>query len=459
MEGITPQRLPLAVSQENRDGTVGKDARLVNGFIESVDKEHIEVYKRPGMALFSQATAAAGCGVYSWEGALYTIWGNTLYKDNVAVSGTVNTTGGVYTFSSCLGATPKLFLHNGAAAYTYSVSGGLVHVTDVDFPTSAVKGSAYLDGTVYVMTPKAVIDGSGINDPTSWDPLNSLVAQIEPDGGVFLSKQLVYVIAFKQWSVEVFYDAGNAAGSPLGTVQGAKVSIGCRHQDSVQNLEGTLYWIAQARGGGLSVWAMDSLKAQQVSPPAIDRLLQQADFATVRSWTARIVGHKLYAITLVSSNLTLVYDATSRRWYQWTDANGNYLPIVGSSVTEDQQTLLQHESSGVVYKLEMTNYTDAGSAIVFDLYTPNYDGGTRKLKYLHSIDFVADQTVGSLLSVRNSDDDYQSWTNFRQVDLSRKRPRLTQCGSFRRRAYHLRHVANTPLRIRALELQLDLGEL
>ena len=81
------------------------------------------------------------------------------------------------------------------------------------------------------------------------------------------------------------------------------------------------------------------------------------------------------------------------------------------------------------------------------------------LKYLHSMDFVADQTAGSTLMVRKTDDDYQTWSNPRMVDLGTHRPRLISNGSFRRRAYHFRHACNTALRIKAVELQLDIGTL
>ncbi len=451
-----PQRLPLAVSPENRDETTNRDAKIINGYLEQVSKEDIMIYKRPGLATYSTATAGAGCGIYNWLGNIYTIWGATLYKDNVAVSGTVDTTGGVYTFSQCLGATPKLFFQNGVKAYTYDAGAGLVNVSDGDYPAAAQKGSAYLDGTTYVMTGKASIQGSALNDPTSWDPANVLIAQIEPDGGIFLAKQLVYVIAFKQWSVEVFYDAGNAAGSPLAPVQGAKVSVGCKHQDTVRELEGTLFWLSQSRGGSIGVMEMDGLKAKTISTPAIERLLQQADFTTVYSWVTKVAGHKLYVVTLTASNLTLAYDVTSQRWYQWTDSGGNYFPIISSTISSAQQPLLQHATNGLVYKMEITNYTDQGALITFDLYTPNYDGGTRMGKYMHSMDVVADQTTGSTLQIRKSDDDYQTWSNFRTVDLGSKRPRLTGCGTFRRRAYHLRHACNTPFRISAIEPQLDI---
>ena len=459
MEDQGPKRLPLAAAIENRSESVEKDSRLLNGFIEQTQEKELWVYKRPGMVQYSGVTAGTGRGLYNWSGNVYSIVGGTVYKDGVAVSGSVDTTNGTYTFSACLGATPKLFMQNGVKAYTYDSSGGLVNVSDVDYPTTTCKGSGYLDGTTYVMTSTANVYGSGINDPTSWTASNMLVAQIEPDGGVALSKQLVYIIALKQWSTEVFYDAGNASGSPLAQVQGAKANFGCRHQDTVREIDGSLYWVSQTRSGSVSVVVMDGLKITAVSTPPIDRLLQQSAFSTVYSWTTKIAGHKFYVLTLVDLNLTLVFDITSKRWYQWTDANGNYLPIVAATFSPAQQPLVQHASNGKVYTLSMGTYLDDGGDIVWDLYTPNFDGGVKLRKILFGMDFVADQTPGSVLQVRCSDDDYTTWSNFRKVDLGQKYPRLTNCGTFRRRAYHFRHVCNTALRIKAVDLHLDIGTL
>lgn len=452
-----PKRFPLVVTLATREADTTTDARLVNCFIERTGEDSFDLYKRPGWAIYYTQAAATGRGIYRWKTNIYTIVGNTLYKDNVAVAGTVDTTNGVYTFSECLGATNKLFMYNGVEAYTYDPSGGLVNVTDADFPAAGVKGSAYLDGTTYVMLATAHIQGSGLNDPTSWDPLNDLVAQIEPDGGVCLAKQLVYVVALKEKSVEAFYDAGNATGSPLGPVQGVKISTGCRHADTVRDLDGILFWVGQSDSGGLNVMAMEGMKSSTISTPVIDRILQNADFTTVYSWAARVGGHIMYVLTLVNANLTLVYDVTSKWWYQWTDALGNYIPFVGATDSTDKQTLVQHADDGKVYKLDMGYYNDNGSLFAVDIYTPNFDGGVRLTKYMGNLCFIADQTPGSILQVRKSDDDYRTWSNFREVDLGKKNPRLTKNGSFDRRAYHLRHKRNTPLRIRAMEMPLTLG--
>jgi len=458
-----PKRLPLIVDPENRDQTTEKDARLVNAYIETKGESSIYIYQRPGLGGATQPSGGTGTGrgIYNWRGDIYSIVGNTLYKGSTS-KGAVDTTNGVYRFSQCLGATPKLQLGNGVKAYNYDDGAGLVEITDVDFPSAFVKGWAYLDGTTYVATSAAAIRGSDINDPVNWNALNTITAQIEPDGGVALGKQLVYVILFKQWSTEIFYDAANASGSPLGTVQGAKVNYGCVNQDSVQEIDGAHYWLTTNRGSSVQVGKLDNLKFEIISTKPIERLLDGADITSVYSFQLKHDGHSFYVITLVNENLTLAYDIRERMWAQWTDASGNYFPIVSSTYQNTHEQLLQHESNGKIYIADNGYATDDSSIITVDIYTPQFDGGTRRRKQMNLMSFVCDQKEGSLLKVRHNDFDYQAtkWSNFRTVDLSKQNPFITNEGTFRRRAYNFRHAQPVRMpRLQAVEMQIDLGSI
>ena len=453
-----PIRLPLSVSPENRDASALRDAKIINGFIEPVSKDEIWVYKRPGLVLRTPTQAGAGLGICNWHGNIYTIVGGALYRDTSLI-GTVTTDGTPWRFTGILGATPKLFMKCASTAYTYDPVGGLVSVSSANYPSPTALGMSYLDGTVYVGTQGTTLRGSAINDMTTWDTLNSIQAQIESDNIIALQKQLVYVIVFKEWSIEVFYDAGNSTGSPLAPVQGAKVNVGCRSDASIQEIEGTLLWVSQSRTGSVSVYLMDNLKPQQISTPAIDRLLEEADFTVVYSWNAKIYGHRFYVLTLKNSNLTLAYDLQSNRWYQWTDPNGNYMPYIGSTYSAAREPLLLHESNGNIYVFNALYYMDDGVPFLVEITTPNFDGGTRKRKFMKSVDFVADQMNGNVMTIQKSDDDYQTWSMPREVDLSKLRPRLINFGTFRRRAFRIRHRRNYPLRLKAVELQIELGTL
>lgn len=452
-------RLPLVVFPENRDESTAKDSKLINAFGEKVLNETSRVVKRPGTVRYLQVTSAGGQGngCYNWQGTVYSVVGGTFYAGATSIGG-VNSSG-PYKFNSILGATPTLFFHNRQAAYGYNSTSGLFVVNPSQL-ASMVPGQAYLDATTYVMNPSAGIYGSGLNGIASsdWDPLNLIVAQIEPDGGVALAKQLVYVIAFKNWSTEVFYDAGNPNGSPLGAVQGGKVDFGCRSGDLVADIDGVLLWVTQTRNGSLDIMQMESLKATVISIPPVVKLLEKADFSIGWALGVTLLGHRFYIITLKNSSITLVYDLSSGLWAQWQDPNGNYFPFVASTYLADGSVILQHETDGYLYKLDPSSATDNGINFTMQIVTPLFDGGVRLKKTLYRLDFIADQISDSLI-VNNSDDDYQTWTNPRTVDLSVESPHLSTCGTFRKRAYKILYTGAYPLRLSDLEPHLDVGSL
>lgn len=462
-----PARLPLVVQTGNRNGSVVQDARLVNCYVETDSAQQLWIYKRPGMAVAYTTTPAAGLGCYNWQGDIYAVFAGTLYKNGVSVPGAsgLNTAGGRYYFSQILGATPKLLLKNSQKAYAYEPAGGLssdLHTLDTDYPATTVGGIEYLNGATYVMQPGGQIWGSAVNsvtDPADWNPLDFIAAQIEPDNGVCLAKQLVYLIALGEWSTEVFFDAGNPEGSPLGNVQGSKISYGCANADSVQQIDDQLFWISSTRSAGVQVSTLKALTHQVISTKAIDRLLQGADLSIVYSWQLKVNGHSFYILTIKNSNLTLVYDLVENEWHQWTDTNGNYVPIVASTFDSQKRHILQHETDGKLYYCSPNYYNDAGSKIFVDIYTPIFDANSARRKHLSRMEFVADQQVGSTLYARCSDDDYKTWSNFRSVRLDVKKPSLINCGTFIKRAYHFRHWANTPLRMQAVDVQYDMGTL
>ena len=460
-----PPRLPLVVVTSNRNESVTKDARLVNCYIEVTREGELDIYKRPGLEEADEVIAGKmGRGVYFWEGSVYSIFEGTIYKDGSVLGTGLDDTNGAYRFDAILGATPKLVFGNGKKAY--ATDGSTVsndfHSIDSDYPEETVKGFAYLNGPIYVMQQEAVIWGSAVNSvdqPGDWDPLNFIRAQIEPDHGVFMTKQLVYVVALKQWSTEYFFDAGNPTRSPLGSVQGMKVHYGCAHADSVQKIDDVLIFLSTNQTASLQVSMLNQGAFQVVSTPAIDRLMNDIDTSVIYSWQLKIGGHSFYVITFKNSNLTLAYDITQELWFQWTDSDGNYFPIVASTYDAAGRHVLQHESNGKLYYIDSKNYKDVDKPIVVDIITPIFDGDTYRRKQLNVMKFVADQVKGSVLKVRRSDDDYQTWSQWRDVDLSKPSPMLINCGTFRKRAYHFRHAQDLPFRIRAVEVQYDVGSL
>jgi hypothetical protein len=388
--------------------------------------------------------------------------GNPLVQGNYYTIDTVGTTD--FTLIGAPSNTPGItFLCTG-------ISAGTGTVFTQSFPgTTIVKGFAYLDGTLYVMDDQGQIWGTlgppqgNFDDPSQWDPLNVIVARDEPDAGVFLWKQQSYVIAFKEWTTEAFYDAGNPTGSPLSPVIGAKTPYGCVSGETVQEIDDTLIWVTANRMSSPQVVMMQELRARVISTPQVERLLDTANQASMVSFAVKHGGHRFYVLTIYDFNLTLVFDLNTEFWFQWTDKDGNYWPLVDRTFDATGKHIVQARTGGTIYYIEGDyDYpTDAGDVVPVDIITPNTTFGVDRRKTITAMHFNGDQTSGSNLYVRVNDKDYDptGWTNFRVVDMGQKRPMLYNCGTFYRRAWHLRHMAPTPFRIKWVDLQMDLGTL
>lgn len=340
-----------------------------------------------------------------------------------------------------------------------------VALTDVPlsvYPSDLVSGCCYLDGVIYVMDYSNNIYGSNLNNPLVWNPTNVIKAQNEPSYGTYLLRQLSYLVAFKQFSIEFFYNAGNPTGSALLPVQGAFIPIGCENTGTVQQIDGNIYFVSSTATTSYQVMALQNLKLTVISTPPVERILEalQSNIG-IQSFSFSYKGHIFYGIAADSLSYTLVYDISQNLWYKWEIYGGNSKIISQTNSSNfNDPTPIYFQIAGAQFVFQVNDeYLDDTFPIVFDLYTPNFDGGSRKRKVLNSLEIIGDQQEGSLLKIRCSEDDYQTWSNYRTVDMSKKRPRLINCGTFRKRAYHIHQVSNTPLRIKAIEVNVEEGEL
>ena len=461
---MDPQRIPLVAPIGARYSSLSVDSRLVNCYAEQgLSQGEFFVYKRPGFVTQSAgAGAAAAHGAFTWLGDVYMVWGGTLYKNGGSLGAVDGTAAYGFTAMSGKGITRVMFLTNGVAAYTVSTTGT---ITDVTAAIVATIGSAtwlpycaFLDAYISILDTMGTIWTCTQGDPATWPALNYVSAWLEPDAPIALAKQLSYLVCVKEYYTQLFYDAGNATGSPLSAVPGAKINFGGRDGRTVVECGGDLIWVARTREGGVAVVLMSALKATPISTSREERLLQAADFSgAVYAWSAKVGGHRFYVVTVVNSNLTLVYDLTARLWYQWEDPSGNYLPYAFATIGAGNGVTLQHATSGATLGMDIAAYQDAGAIFTADIYTPNYRGGTQRQKTLTRLDMQGDRNGASTVRLYYSDDDYQTWTDAGTADLSTDEPFWADLGSFRRRAFRFSQSANAPMRVEAIEALVDVG--
>jgi hypothetical protein len=208
------------------------------------------------------------------------------------------------------GETPTDYAETGSNLYA------ITQITDVDYPINTVRGVVFLDGFFFVMTPKGEINQSALEDPLTWSSLDFIQSQYDPSRGVAIAKSGSYIVAFKERSIEFFYNAGNPVGSVLSPVQNANVQIGCATDGAIQDIGGgSVVFIGKAQNGsGYSVFTLTGTSPQKISTPAIEKYIGQDGLSEVHSWFSQVGSHALYGITLVTTEKTLVYDLTTQQW-------------------------------------------------------------------------------------------------------------------------------------------------
>jgi hypothetical protein len=325
------------------------------------------------------------------------------------------------------------------------------------FPTPHIPRPEFIDGYMLLAAANSMdIYNSDVDNIYGWGGGNFVSAEMWPDNIVALARQNNQLVAFGSISTEFFYDAASASGSPFARNEGTVLQIGNVAPYAIYENERFLIFIGQSESGGRAAWMIEGFSPKKVSTEAIERILDAAGSAisTAKGFGIRTKGHLFYVINLASC--TLVYDVEEKVWHEWstnvatahTTFTYNYHTDIGSG-----KAALLHNTDGYIYTVEPLIYEDNATAILADAYTMKYDGGTMNRKFMHNLNVVSDQN--STYTIRWSDDDYTTWNSF--LTLNATRPFITRLGSFRRRAFNVRHTANEDFRIEAIEFEVDVG--
>lgn len=462
-----PDRTPVVhfhAQIETRDGSLGKDARNVNAYAESTP-EGMMMVKRPGLVLADSHPAGTAQGTFFFGGQGWSIINNTARAIGGGTAIAIPSAGSASAqFDSLQNAlnplAPTTLLHSADGLWVFN-GVTATKVTDADYPSSTLPGVCELDGTFYVMqTTTGRIFGSAVGDPTSWDALNFIGAGVQMGTGVAVHRHLNYVLGFYSNGLQAFYDNNNPTGSPLSPAGNASWLTGCASGASVVELNDVTFFLSRTAQNGIAVSMLEGLQLGIVSTPFVEKVLNAADLTGLRAMGLRVAGHPFYLLSIPAAAVTLAYDALMKRWDCWSSRVGgvdtafagcNYLPSnAGGS------GWLQDPSSGAVYSLTESALDDAGQPIVVKLRTRAVDWGTRKRKFFGEGLLLAD-TVASTLTESHSDDDYQTWSTPRTIDLASDKKMLQRNGSARSRAFELVHAASTPLRVWGLEFEVEAG--
>ncbi len=467
---------PLLSVMDSRDSTGTYDDLALNCLTEIVkmgEDTQISIIKRDGTEEII-ATTGSGVvrGIFFWhqQNKLFVAIGDDIYIYQ-APAFTLATT---LTSAFALATTEV-----GFCSYLYSDGTQVVMCTDGTTlnritTANAITASATVAATVGTHIPHPVYyDGylllvksetgdcynSDLDDPTTWTAGNFITAEINPDVVTDVARINNYFILFGTESIEYFYNAGNPTGTPFAR-HDVFVKLTALVYDSVVNYGNQLFMVGRRNASTAEVFILEDFKMADISTPAIRRWLLPLGNA-IRGYVLSMNGHDLYVLR--GGGKCYYYDITTKLWGQLSyQADAADFPITYSAIigtSPGNASLFSVDTDNSIQRFDANIYQDDGVNFPVVFRTKRMDFGTNQNKFMSSLAILADRSpsVGSI-DVEYTDNDFMTYSTPRTIDLAQERPNAQQWGRFRARALRFTYTSDDPLRIRSVEVDLNMGQ-
>ncbi len=326
------------------------------------------------------------------------------------------------------------------------------------FPSPHIPTPVFVDGYLTLAASNSAdIYNSDPDNAYGWSTGNFTTAEMWPDHVLALARQNNQMVAFGEYSTEFFYDAATS-GTPYARNEAAALQMGIAAPYALYQNEKFCIFIGQSESGGRAAWLIEGFQPKKISTESIERILdaEGTSITTAYGFGVRTKGHLFFVINLTST--TLVYDLEEKVWHEWSsNSNGSHIAFAYNHMADagNGKSYLLHKSDGKIYTLNPLVYQDNSVAIIVELMTAKQDAGNMNRKFCRNMTLVGDSFSNDTIDVRWTNDDYDTFTNWKSLPLTR--PWFARCGEFRRRAFNLKYTGNNPLRLEALELEIDQG--
>lgn len=454
------------------------DQRFVNVIPTKVEdrltgSKKFYLYKRPGLETHSTpASGQAGSVIKVWTGqgtgeAVISAFGSTstIYNDTSSI-GTLDGLCNAIT-ETIVGTTPTLtFTTDSNSAFYYPEGGSMTEITSANFPSNnskTITGTfVHMDGYAFILATDGTLWNSDLNSIANWTSTSFINCNMYPDMGVGLARYKDFIVAFGRETIEFFRNAGNALGSPLEKVKEAFIKIGCLGPESMCQFEDNIAWVASSDTGSTSIYVLNGYQPLRISDDVVDARLATRGGSMVYLTTAKIFGQTY--IYVIFGNNTMVFCVETGIWHEWAPVSGGSVLwhqfAANSSSGPVIYAISRDSTTGKVFRINpiTATYQDNGSNYTTTIQTSKIDLGNELRKFLHRFTVVGDTSASSsTLSVQWSDDDYLTFNTARSISLTSNNKYLTNCGSFRRRAFKITETSAVPFRLEALELRVSQG--
>ena len=478
-EGQSYQRHRIQLIREiaTRSGNIyTKDEDFVNVLFELIkDKKASDsrdfILKRAGTSqLIASQVSSQIRGMLYWEDQnklLYSadknIYVYNLNSNTLTILSTVfSTTSGDVGFTEYLydNNTVVICATDGTTLVTIDSSNTVTTCADADLPSPHLPYPVFMDGYLFlVKSGTSDIYNSDLNDPLAWTAGNLISAEMQPDLLVRIAKVNNYLIAFGSESIEYFYDAANATGSPLNR-NDSPIKINT-YIGGLSQYGNDLYYIGKASGGQPSVFMLKDFKVDELGSPSVMRYLNFVTEA-VSTWKTGIVAIQGHTVLLISAgDRTFVYDTENKLWCRWEFQNTTSFPIIatcGIAGTNRKTVFALKGTSSAIYYFSDALMQDNSINYTCQIITEQANFGTLNRKTMSRFALYGDRTPSnSNILVYWTDNDFQSYQGPKYINLNQDLQSTYVLGSFRQRAFKLVYTDAYILRLQSIEVDINKG--
>lgn len=476
--------IPLFKELNSRGVFTGetKDNSYVNVFPDFTknkvtQENYLEVVKRAGSTKIidnSLISSGAVRGMFFWpdedklylfiEGDVYTYTASTMVIISVipGVFSALGTPIGTDLFLYDTGVV-KIVATDGTTVVTIDSSDTVVASTDPDLPAH-LPYPVCLDGYLFLVAEDSGdIYNSDLNDPLAWTPGNFMTAEILGDRITYLSRLNNYLLAFGNNSIEYFWDAGNSSGSPLQRNDTPVKMVG--FIGGFARLGNKIYFVGSYNGGLPNVFVLKDMTIEAIADEVVREHLVSLS-TSLQNVSGNIVsmyGREFYVLDTGTNGRTWVMELETQLWHRWIRAGNfsNRFPIqyASSVITNNKAySIFSLYNNLDIYRIDDSVYQDIGFNYTCTIITEKEDFDTIREKTMGRLVVRGDRPpVDTNISIEYTDDDYQTYSVARTINLNQKKPTATQLGTFNERAFRLTYTANQPLRIKSLEVDINMG--
>lgn len=324
-------------------------------------------------------------------------------------------------------------------------------LTDGDYTTGSHVGKMeHMDGYAFIFHTDNKILSSDVNSIANWTATSFISKGIQMDSPVGLARLNLKLLAFGQESVEIFYNAGNTTGSPLGRIPNLATNIGLvptvrnatsgavgGGTDYYATLDNRIYFVGSKSGvsansisNNCGLYFFDGQAFDKISMNYIDKILSEesSNNSIYSINTISFQGQAgiaiCFSVPTAATQRFLVFCPEWKEWFEWTSTvfspvnDGGY--HIGISTTNK---LFNFATSD--------NWQDNGTSYQwFTQFKLPTKGSNRNVLNMYGVDADTARSANDL-TVEISRDDCQTFQTLNTIDLTQERKVAFRGGVFR----------------------------